>query len=1077
MAIKNSKGVQDKRHQHQSKSSCSPLNDFNQHDEHVSFGINNRSQTLPRNFAKANCFSDSKDHHLYQHQRHQNQRVSSFYESKQQQQQRPLTNSTKTLMDSEESIVDYQDGSKLNESIRSLPVLTKTSLSNSSTQPMLSSSRMTNTVSNITTNTNILASTNIRNQLQSKIDGPLEQCSISSTLTIRRLLQLYDLGEFHEAAQIITRLPYSIFRSVVLDLPIDLFVEAIPSSLPILDALYAKVFFSGRDILAFGFKFLHPENVVSHLIKMFAICDVHSHPTSYESISICKKLLKIILIADPSLRKQLLIKKALIDRAVEGMGHHGLVGTSNDALMNLHEALKLEFERVIQQYKSAIAKIDELSMTNAIIKDGGPITRSLSQGPAPTFSSHQRLLSLKQEEIQDRLNKNRSLLCALEPCFRTNHSLQILLAILQKRIDYDKETLFQFCQLSKEYSCQYGNVRTSSLPSAASAVSSTSSSIAFNDNDHLNSSSQSNRHHHQHSYRQNCSNSSTTSSQHQQSTRQLTNQTRSFLSNQFERDSVVAPVLMRFSHGCNQILNLLKEIHEENSTKSISEEQNQQRNLDFLPKFSLQDPLADRTESQINSLNESNYNCDHRRDDDFQSPLALNSETIATMASNQSTKPIDGHQHHQNSTNDLNSDRNDQNQTSPSSLSNFPSNHQITSLKNTKSVTNRTGASTSTTTTTAPMVIPLAVTDDSSDISGYHSDSDMSPISTQSPSSSNNNRILAASAVNSMNSSVRAAVDRDQNDPNDQMIGKNIVDSNCSVSKFIDPMDLVNYNVNNRRLNNNGQSSELPSTENNCNVAILTGHTNATTLMDGEVTVNGGSIATNSTLLNQKCFDDSFESNILCSCGSTIITPRMRRSEQQSSICRIEVNGKTKLVSGADCDDNGADDVYQNMIDPEAQTTKQIESLQSQLERARSTIKQLELIQDDLRGKLIQQSKQTLNQLKWNDRDDKIDVDSSHDDDDHKNDSNKALSISNQREFFENFDETNQTNALIRQYESLYSQVRMDVIDALNQFDELKESNELKIKLLLSIFVNKIHILMFSMTIGSCFRFSNRIKE
>lgn len=70
----------------------------------------------------------------------------------------------------------------------------------------------------------------------------------------------------------------------------------------------------------------------------------------------------MILIADPSLRKQLLIKKALLDRAVEGMGHHGLVGTSNDSLMvrtaslatskylpflilcsiqNLHEALKI----------------------------------------------------------------------------------------------------------------------------------------------------------------------------------------------------------------------------------------------------------------------------------------------------------------------------------------------------------------------------------------------------------------------------------------------------------------------------------------------------------------------------------------------------------------------------------------------------------------------------------------------------------------------------------------------------------------------------------------------------------------
>lgn len=207
----------------------------------------------------------------------------------------------------------------------------------------------------------------------------------------------------------------------------------------------------------------------------------------------------MILIADPSLRKQLLIKKALLDRAVEGMGHHGLVGTSNDALMNLHEALKLEFERVIQQYKSAILKIDELSLTGNL-KDNGPVTRSLSQGPAPTFSSHQRLLSLKQEEIQDRLNKNRSLLCALEPCFRTNHSLQILLAILQKRIDYDKETLFQFGQLRKEY-----------FTSCGSPIDPNSCSFSARPKP---------------AAQQNCP---------------------------FERDSVVAPVLMRFSHGCAQV--------------------------------------------------------------------------------------------------------------------------------------------------------------------------------------------------------------------------------------------------------------------------------------------------------------------------------------------------------------------------------------------------------------------------------------------------------------------------------------------------------------------------------------------
>ena len=246
---------------------------------------------------------------------------------------------------------------------------------------------------------------------------------------------------------------------------------------------------------------------------------------------------KVILIADPSLRKQLLIKKALIDRAVEGMGHHGLVGTSNDALMNLHEALRLEFERVIQQYKGAIAKIDELSATNKNGKDGGPITRSLSQGPAPTFSSHQRLLSLKQEEIQDRLNKNRSLLCALEPCFRTNHSLQILLAILQKRIDYDKETLFQFGQLSREYSTSSSS---SSNGSSNVVVGSSSSSTSSSSSSSSSSLSSSNNHNHN----QNSTMTNFRNNHHK---------SRTLLSNQFERDSVVAPVLMRFSHGCNQV--------------------------------------------------------------------------------------------------------------------------------------------------------------------------------------------------------------------------------------------------------------------------------------------------------------------------------------------------------------------------------------------------------------------------------------------------------------------------------------------------------------------------------------------
>lgn len=189
------------------------------------------------------------------------------------------------------------------------------------------------------------------------------------------------------------------------------------------------------------------------------------------------------MLSEPTLKKQLYCKKRSLDKAIEGMGHHGLVGTSDDTLMNLHEALKLEFERVIQQYKTAVQKLEEL----ALAKNKEPTTRSLSQGPAPTNSSHQRLLSLRQEEIQERLIKNKTLLNAIEPCSFTNHALQILLGILQKRIDYDKEVLFQFTQLRKEYSCVANANANASSP--------------------------------------NC----------------------------IDKEAIVAPVLMRFSHGCGQV--------------------------------------------------------------------------------------------------------------------------------------------------------------------------------------------------------------------------------------------------------------------------------------------------------------------------------------------------------------------------------------------------------------------------------------------------------------------------------------------------------------------------------------------
>ena len=99
---------------------------------------------------------------------------------------------------------------------------------------------------------------------------------------------------FREAAGFIRRLSYATFRQLVEDLPMDNFVEeAMPQSLPILEAIYAKLFFGSGRMQAFGnVKFgsrnevkttanilssansncskYSPENVVWQIVKFFA---------------------------------------------------------------------------------------------------------------------------------------------------------------------------------------------------------------------------------------------------------------------------------------------------------------------------------------------------------------------------------------------------------------------------------------------------------------------------------------------------------------------------------------------------------------------------------------------------------------------------------------------------------------------------------------------------------------------------------------------------------------------------------------------------------------------------------------
>ena len=172
-------------------------------------------------------------------------------------------------------------------------------------------------------------------------------------------------------------------------------------------------------------------------------------------VSTCKRLLNVLLTSEPRMKRVVAERRKALTKAIEGLGQHGLVGTSDESLLSLHDALKVQFEVVQKTYSDALAKLDSLKNS----------TKN-QHSKAPIAQSHQRQLSLKASEIQERLIKNKTLLNVVEPTLE-NHSLEVLLGILQRRIELDKEVLFQFTQLKKEIKLMPGSKQSKSEVSVA----------------------------------------------------------------------------------------------------------------------------------------------------------------------------------------------------------------------------------------------------------------------------------------------------------------------------------------------------------------------------------------------------------------------------------------------------------------------------------------------------------------------------------------------------------------------------------------------------------------------------------
>ncbi|CAH1115163.1 unnamed protein product [Psylliodes chrysocephalus] len=243
----------------------------------------------------------------------------------------------------------------------------------------------------------------------------------SPRLILRRVMVLAEGRQFREAAAVLQKLGPNTIAVVAGELPLDLLVEGLPHSAQLLETFFNKLIASGQR------PNINAEQVVWQLVKLLAS---HDDPTLKTKIS---KLAKALLAYQPNFQTQIASRKKALEQAVQGLGCHGLTPDAS-GLTHLHQALKTELQLHVDVYKSALHRLDELNLIS-------------TDNKKPVDASHQRLLSLKLKEVQQRLIDNKTLLTVLDkPALK---QLEVLVGTLTDRVQNDKEALFCVSQLKR----------------------------------------------------------------------------------------------------------------------------------------------------------------------------------------------------------------------------------------------------------------------------------------------------------------------------------------------------------------------------------------------------------------------------------------------------------------------------------------------------------------------------------------------------------------------------------------------------------------------------------------------------
>ncbi|XP_041369983.1 uncharacterized protein LOC121383942 [Gigantopelta aegis] len=272
----------------------------------------------------------------------------------------------------------------------------------------------------------------------------MDTIDITPNFALRKIALLFENKKYEECAALVRKLNELAVEAILSEVPIEVLHESLPQSLCILEALYLKVFQTCTT--NFPLEQMCTEQLITRIVCLFAK-EVHMNIKGAKNCNMflpsCRTILRIVMTVEPQFKHHIVQRKKVLDHCLKRLGKHGMVDTSGGKFMNLHDALKVEFEKVVVQYKYAIQKLEHLSLTTK-----HPTSTSLTSGKAPICASHQRLMQVTRSDVQNRVIKNKTLYTVVEPVIK-NQYLTSLIKTLQKRIEYDKVTLFHDTELRK----------------------------------------------------------------------------------------------------------------------------------------------------------------------------------------------------------------------------------------------------------------------------------------------------------------------------------------------------------------------------------------------------------------------------------------------------------------------------------------------------------------------------------------------------------------------------------------------------------------------------------------------------